>query len=163
MTVLIDNRQNRFRLSTEQIRKPAQAILNALGSAEGELSVLLLDDAAIAGLNQQYLGRPGPTNVIAFPMGEGDFADIQPELLGDVVISVDTAAKEAEELGISLSERIRELLIHGILHLFGYDHETAEADARAMEEKSEALLREIRDIDIDIQEVGRKGKSSWPD
>lgn len=163
MTVLIDNRQNRIHLSTEQIRRAAQAVLNALGSPEGELSVLLLDDAAIAELNKQYLNRRGPTNVIAFPMGEGDFAEIQPELLGDVVISLDTAAKEAKELETSLPERFRELLIHGILHLFGYDHETAEADARTMEAKSEELLRKIREIAIEMQEDSRKGKSSWPD
>lgn len=110
---------------------------------EGELSILIVDDPRIADLNQQYLNRTGPTNVIAFPMREGEFSDISPGLLGDVVISIDTAEKEGEIGGISTEERFIELLIHGILHLFGYDHENNEAEALLMEEKSQALLKII--------------------
>ena len=150
MTILIDNRQTRFQPSTEAIREAAQALLSALGSPEGELSVLLLDDPAIADLNEQYLGRQGATNVIAFPMNEGEFADINPDILGDVVISLDTAEREAREMGLSLAERFKELLIHGILHLYGYDHETNEADAKVMEERSEVLLGEMKAIDLEF-------------
>jgi len=121
-----------------------------LDSPESELSVLLLDDTAIAGLNQQYLNREGPTNVIAFPMSEGEFSAVSPELLGDVVISLDTAAREAEAVGLSINSRFKELLIHGILHLFGYDHVAEEAQARRMEEKSGELFEKVRTIDIAI-------------
>lgn len=151
MTILIDNRQNRFHLSTEQIRKAAQILLNALGSPDSELSVLLLDDTAIAGLNQHYLNREGPTNVIAFPMTEGEFSGLSPELLGDVVISLDTAAREAEAVNLSISSRFKELLIHGILHLFGYDHVAEETQARRMEEKSRELFEKVRPIDMKIE------------
>mgnify|MGYP001138459399 FL=1 len=96
----------------------------------------------------QYLNRQGATNVIAFPMTEGEFGDINPDLLGDVVISMDTAAREAEAIEMTFENRFKELLIHGILHLFGYDHETDEADAREMEDKSEALLEMIQSIDL---------------
>ena len=119
-----------------------------MGSPDGELSVLLLDDPEIADLNMQYLNRQGATNVIAFPMTEGEFGDINPDLLGDVVISMDTAAREAEAIKTTFENRFKELLIHGILHLFGYDHETDEADAREMEDKSEALLEMIQSIDL---------------
>ena len=119
-----------------------------MGSPDGELSVLLLDDPEIADLNMQYLNRQGATNVIAFPMTEGEFGDINPDLLGDVVISMDTAAREAEAIEMTFENRFKELLIHGILHLFGYDHETDEADAREMEDKSEALLEMIQSIDL---------------
>jgi len=121
-----------------------------LGSPEGELSVLLLDDPAIADLNEQYLGRQGATNVIAFPMNEGEFADINPDILGDVVISLDTAEREAREMGISLADHFKELLIHGILHLYGYDHETNEADAKVMEERSEGLFEEVKLIELEF-------------
>jgi probable rRNA maturation factor len=115
-----------------------------LGSPEGELSILLVDDATIAQLNRQYLSRSGPTNVIAFPMREGEFADVSPQLLGDVVISVDTAEREGNDAGIALEVRLEELLVHGILHLFGYDHEKNNADARVMAEKGTALMELIR-------------------
>ncbi len=78
-------------------------------------------------------------------MQEGQFGNITPGLLGDIVISCETAQKEAESANISLTERISQLLIHGILHLIGFDHETSESDAKKMEEKSLELLRQIED------------------
>jgi len=111
-----------------------------------ELSILITDDDAIAGMNQAYLGRTGPTNVIAFPMQEGAFADLTPGLLGDVVISADTALREARAMGISLEARFTELLIHGILHLSGYDHERSEAEAKKMEAKTRELLEMLASL-----------------
>jgi len=111
---------------------------------DGEISILIVDDPQIAILNQKYLERQGPTNVIAFAMREGEFSDLTPNLLGDVVISVDTAAREAQEAGLSKARRFDELLVHGILHLFGYDHEDSELKARRMEEKSRELMELIR-------------------
>jgi len=111
-----------------------------LDSPDSELSILIVDDREIAELNEEYLDRKGPTNVIAFPMQEGEFSRINPFLLGDVVISVETAAREGEEAGIPLEERMDELLVHGILHLFGFDHEKTEKEARKMEKKTLALI-----------------------
>jgi len=107
---------------------------------EGELSILIVDDREIAELNEAYLRRPKPTNVLAFPMQQGRFKELNPSLLGDVVISVDTAAREAEGAGVSLETRFDQLLIHGILHLFGFDHEKTLESARAMEDKENELL-----------------------
>ena len=76
-------------------------------------------------------------------MREGEFSHLSPQLLGDVVISMDTAAKEAQNSGMSMEQRFKELLLHGILHLFGYDHVSSEQDARKMEEKSQELLELI--------------------
>lgn len=114
-----------------------------MASHEAELSLLVVDDEGIAPLNHQYLGRTGPTNVIAFPMHEGAFADLSPHLLGDVVISVETCQREAEAAGITFDQRFTELLIHGILHLFGYDHEQSPAEAERMARKSDTLLRHL--------------------
>jgi probable rRNA maturation factor len=114
-----------------------------LDCPDAELSILLVDDAEIAKLNREYLGRRGPTNVIAFPMREGGFPEIMPQLIGDVVISIDTAAREALEADLSFETRFMQLLVHGILHLLGYDHEKPDADAEAMERKSEALLEKL--------------------
>ena len=140
MGVLISNRQNNRRIPLKRVRQTAQDILNALDCPDGELSVLIVDDPQIAELNTQYLNRRGPTNVIAFPMREGDFSQVTPNLLGDVVISMDTVKKEAKLGGISMQERFTQLLVHGILHLFGYDHEQSEAEARKMEKKSNDVL-----------------------
>lgn len=73
-------------------------------------------------------------------MREGEFADLSPHLLGDVVISMDTAAKEAQIAATSMERRFNELLVHGVLHLMGFDHETSEEDVQAMEDKSQELL-----------------------
>jgi probable rRNA maturation factor len=122
----------------------AAAILNALDSPEAELSIVLVDDDEIAALNQEYLRRSGPTNVIAFPMQEGAFGDITPHLLGDVVISLDTCRRESEGAAMPFEERFDQLLIHGILHLFGFDHVTNAADAERMAAKSEELVMVIK-------------------
>jgi probable rRNA maturation factor len=125
------------------LKKKAQAVLNALGCPDGELSILLLDDSQIAILNKKYLKREGPTNVIAFPMNEGPFAEVTPDLLGDVVISLETAATEGAMAGISMEDRLTQLLVHGILHLCGYDHETSDKEALRMEEKNKEILKSI--------------------
>lgn len=140
MAVLISNRQKRKRILLREIRHKAQAVLNALGYPEHELSILIVDDKEMAQLNAQYLHREGPTNVIAFPMQEGDFADVNPMMLGDVVLSVDTAQAEARAARIPFAARFTQLLVHGILHLVGYDHETDEEEARRMEAKSDELI-----------------------
>ena len=140
MEVQIDNRQDRHPIQLTKIQAQAKAVLNALGSPDGELSILIVDDPSIAELNQRYLNRQGATNVIAFPMQEGQFAGITPQLLGDVVISADTTMREAGDAGIDFQDRLTELLIHGILHLFGYDHVTNPEDARKMEAKSRELI-----------------------
>ncbi len=133
-------------MSLKKMEKNAQAVLNALDSPDGELSILIVDDPQIAILNKEYLNRQGPTNVIAFPMRDGGFGDLNPHLLGDVVISVETARREGGDAGISTHARFSELLVHGILHLFGYDHKNDVDEARRMEEKSDELLEMLRQI-----------------
>lgn len=107
-----------------------------------ELSILVVDDQKIEALNTEYRGRQKPTNVLSFPMREGGPPYLSP-LLGDVVISADTTQKEADEAEITFEERFSQLLIHGVLHLVGYDHELSEADAQQMEKKSLEILRII--------------------
>ena len=115
-----------------------------MGCNRAELSISIVDDAEIEALNQKYLNRNGPTNVIAFPMRTGQFSDITPHLLGDVVISIETAASEGERSGISLEERFTQLLVHGILHLLGYDHEKTKEEAENMGKKSKEILKTLK-------------------
>jgi probable rRNA maturation factor len=123
------------------VARKTEQILNALGCNAHEISIVILDDKEITHLNESYRGICKPTNVLAFPMQEGEFSDITPGLLGDVVISLETAEKEAITANISLEERISQLLIHGILHLLGFDHEEGDREACDMETKSLELLR----------------------
>jgi len=112
-----------------------------LGFTDSELSVTVVGDRTMRRLNLEYRGLDRSTNVLSFPMGEGEFPDLNPQLLGDVVISADTASREAEEQGISFAERFLFLLLHGILHVSGYDHErTGEKEARRMERKQRELF-----------------------
>jgi rRNA maturation RNase YbeY len=97
----------------------------------------------MAQLNERYLGRKGPTNVMAFPMGGEDFV-AETSMLGDVVVSVDTALRESEKLQEHPERTVDRLLIHGLLHLLGYDHEGSEAEAKRMRREEERLLDLIR-------------------
>lgn len=111
---------------------------------EGELSLLLVDDGQIQQINRDYLQRDWPTNVISFSMREGADASMHPHLLGDVVISTDTAARDAAEAAVSFESELYFLLLHGILHLFGYDHERGtEQQALEMEALEERLFNGI--------------------
>ncbi|MFH2013186.1 MAG: rRNA maturation RNase YbeY [Pseudomonadota bacterium] len=118
-------------------------ILKDLECPDSEISILMVDDKQIEVINKQYLGRSGPTNVISFPMTEGDFTAVNPYLLGDVVISVETAKRQAEESEIAVEEMIDFFLIHGVLHLLGYDHENSGEEAQVMQAKEKELLNKI--------------------
>jgi len=122
------------------VRKIAKETLNALESPDGELSLSFVTDQEITDLNQKHLFRPRPTDVLAFSMREGDFTEINPSLLGDVVISVETAKKQADAKGHVFEEELCLLLIHGILHLLGYEHEIPGPLARAMRKKENELF-----------------------
>ncbi len=96
-------------------------------------------------INRDYLGKDRPTNVISFSLQEGDCGGINPQALGDVIISADTAAQEAEDGGLEFFERLSFLLLHGTLHLCGYDHErSGEAEAAKMQQKEQQLFRILK-------------------
>lgn len=115
-----------------------------MGSPDAELSLLLVDDEEMAGYNREFRGKEGPTNVLAFAMREGEFPELTPHLLGDVVISAETARREAEAAGTELEFRLDELLVHGVLHLFGLDHERGEEAADSMFRRTRELVEIIR-------------------
>ncbi|OQY00483.1 MAG: rRNA maturation RNase YbeY [Desulfobacteraceae bacterium 4572_130] len=127
----------------QTINNKTKQILSALGYENNEISIVMTGDNEIKKLNNKFRGISKPTNVLAFPMLNNDFSLINPELLGDIVISVETAEKEAQKFGISLGERISQLLIHGILHLIGFDHEAGKLNADKMRKKSLELIQLI--------------------
>ncbi|KPJ59660.1 MAG: hypothetical protein AMJ42_01835 [Deltaproteobacteria bacterium DG_8] len=109
-----------------------------------EISILLVDDHQIKKLNKKYLHRSRPTDVISFSQIEGEFSHINTNLLGDVVISVETAKRQAKEANTTLQDEITFLLIHGVLHLLGYDHEGSVKKAQEMKAKERELFSKVK-------------------
>jgi probable rRNA maturation factor len=118
--------------------------LESLGFEEAELSVLLVSDRRIQQLNRQYLARNRPTDVLAFAQWEGGGEALHPDWLGDVVISAETAEEQAAQEGTGLNQELDLLLVHGILHLIGYEHTGASEEAAVMGRKQRQLLRRIQ-------------------
>jgi len=119
----------------------ANAILNAVGEPNAELCVELIGDRGMQRLNREYRGRNTFTDVLAFSQREAEGGP-RSVLLGDVVISVHTAVRQARARHHSADEELAILLIHGILHLCGYDHERSEAEARRMRRR-ELIVRRL--------------------
>lgn len=128
-------------IATGTVRGRALKMLEHLGLDGTELSVALVDDAAIHELNRDYRGKDKPTDVLAFAMEEGMAAPDNDgaRVLGDVIISIDTAAKQAAKRRLPLLIEVTMLLAHGLLHLLGYDHQTDEEE-REMSAKTQELL-----------------------
>jgi probable rRNA maturation factor len=120
----------------DEIAAVARHVLQAEGQPDSELSVTLVDDERIAEIHVDYMDIPGATDVISFPLSDPE--DPIP-ILGEVVVSVDTAAREAAERGISLREELLRYVVHGTLHLFGYDDHEPD-DYAAMHARQEELL-----------------------
>jgi len=160
---LVTIRNGPFRgISRVEVRRWAEKMLRCLGLADAELSVALTDDDEIHELNRVFRGLDRPTDVLAFAMRErnpmgarpvgrrgtqpaahrsvGDHASASPDMLGDVVLSVETARRQAKRAGRDLASELRALMAHGLLHLVGYDHRT-KAEARAMVGETRRLCR----------------------
>jgi probable rRNA maturation factor len=142
----IQNEQELFELDMDLIERWTHKILTIMEKDDVELSIVLTDNKHIQELNREYLGRDKPTNVISFPQQEGEgFAGNH---LGDVVISVERAYEESLEGGIDMKGRIKQLLVHGICHLSGYNHEeTSEDKVLEMEAAEEWVLGQLEEPD----------------
>ncbi|MBB6254908.1 rRNA maturation RNase YbeY [Nitrospirillum iridis] len=134
------------------LRQALAVDADALPDGEGEVSILLSDNAAVRVLNHQYRGKDKPTNVLSFPMldedGEGDDFELPegmerpPYLLGDIILAYETLMTEAAEQGKPVANHLTHLVIHGVLHLLGYDH-IEDAEAETMERLETAILADM--------------------
>ena len=139
--VWTENRQDRLKVSLRHLRWFANRILEALSLERTSVSILVTDDDGIQELNRRYLHRDRPTNVISFPMQEGEIIRGDTAYLGDLVISADAAVREGAAQGYRPEELLLLYVIHGLLHLAGYDHEGDDPTAsKRMEAKQNALL-----------------------
>lgn len=140
MDVFVANEQDDVEVSEVRLVDLARVAAEEEGiDPRGELSVLLVDEEAMASLKERWLGEPGPTDVLAFPMDELA-GDEEPYILGDIVICPAFAAREARG---AIAEEIELLLVHGFLHLLGYDHVRPQ-DAKTMRHRERRILDAFR-------------------
>ncbi len=125
-------------LSYDFFMEVAKGVFNKVGRKDNsyEISLLITDDNEIRQLNKEYRGKDSPTDVLSFPMED----DV---ILGDVVISLDTAIRQSESAEINLDREVAFLFIHGLLHLLGYDHEISEEAEKEMFSLQEDILQKL--------------------
>jgi len=122
----------------ERASRAAAQVAQELAHPRLCASVLFTSDEDVRALNAEWRGKDKPTNVLSFPMLERDdllelALDGPPEMLGDIALAFETCTRDAEEKGIPVAQHATHLIVHGLLHLAGYDHETSDEDADAME------------------------------
>ena len=141
MKIQIGNDQKLIQIDRRKIRSVITKLCKHLDCTGKEISLTFVSDARIQELNREYRDKNKPTDVLSFSLQEGEFSEINPDILGDIVISVETAKKNAQKNGLSLEQEINFLIIHGLLHLLGYNHEnTTKEEAGKMRRKQKELL-----------------------
>ncbi len=138
----INYQSDNLHINPKLIRRQCSRLLKMLSLSDYDVSILLTDDEEISWFNSQYRDKVGPTNVLSFPSAEGDQPQIGTDAfleLGDIIISLDRTAHEAEKLNLTCHGRLIQLVIHGLLHLIGYDHELSQKEAERMENKEKEL------------------------
>lgn len=145
LAVEISDRQKVLRVAAEPLKRLMRRALAAEGVAQAELSILLVDDRRMAKLHEQWLGIPGPTDVITFDLTESGAAgphEARAGLQGDIVVSAETARRTSRQLGWTPRQELILYLLHGLLHLTGYD-DILPADRRAMRAREKSLLQQL--------------------
>ena len=146
MPIHIQSQVRRIVFDQTRLERSAGAILADVGETSAEMGILFVGDQRMRGLNRRYRGKDRTTDVLAFAMREAftpHASRLTPRPLGDVVISIPTAWRQAKEARRSLDEELACLLVHGILHLCGYDHERGEKEARRMHRRERMILQSI--------------------
>lgn len=142
MPVLISSRLRRRRLRLPRLQSLAETILQKAGVAGANLSLLLVGDRSMRRLNRRYRRKDRTTDVLAFPALQPSSRSV-PVLLGDVVISLPQAERQARQAGHPLDRELTVLVIHGLLHLLGYDHERSRREARRMARREALVLSRL--------------------
>ena len=139
MAVLIRDSQRLFALDRRLVRKVTEGLLSCLGLENRDLSLLFTDNRRIQEMNRLYFNKDRATNVISFSYTDG----FPCEVVGDLIISLERAHEESERSAIPFYERVFSLIIHGLLHVQGFDHEKGEREARRMRYREKKLLGHV--------------------
>jgi probable rRNA maturation factor len=143
MPIYLKNNQKSIRLDRRKIRRELNRALLLLGCQTAEVSVLFVGDRKMRSLNFRFRQKDKTTDVLSFPMSEGQH-DVAGSVLGDIVVSVPRAALQAGQYGVPLHDEMLRLLLHGLLHLLGYDHEIDEYQKRRMKKKEKELFDAVK-------------------
>lgn len=130
-----------YRLRKLALKVPAY-ILELESQFDAEVSIVFIDEDEMQELNNTYRAKDRPTDILSFRLNEGEFAGINPNVLGDIAISLPVAARQAKQYGVTIDREITRLLVHGVLHLLGYDHIEA-VDAKVMLPMQERYIDEV--------------------
>ncbi|MFL6207891.1 MAG: rRNA maturation RNase YbeY [Pyrinomonadaceae bacterium] len=133
MMIEVINRKRKLLVDCERWQTFAAKALKVIPANGAGVTVAFVSDRAMRELNRRWRGKRGTTDVLSFPAGQDEFERRAGATLGDVVISVERAARQAAEHGLTLDEEIAQLILHGLLHLCGYDHETDDGEMSALE------------------------------
>jgi probable rRNA maturation factor len=133
VSIEVINRQRKRRVNLKHWREFAERALHATGENKREVTIVFVADSAIKKLNRQFRGRNYPTDVLSFPTQHERFEEELNNDLGEVVISLDRAAVQAKENGLTLTNEVAQLILHGLLHLCGHDHETDNGEMNRLE------------------------------
>jgi probable rRNA maturation factor len=133
MVIEVVNRQRKVMLDCERWREFGARALKVVPADSAGVTVAFVSDRAMRELNRRWRGKVGTTDVLSFPAGQDEFEKLEGLRLGDVVISVEQAARQAEEHGLSFEDEVAQLILHGLLHLCGYDHETDKGEMNLLE------------------------------
>lgn len=145
MDISILNKQRKYPLDMIQVRNWTRQILLLQKFENGEVNVIFVNNRRIRDYNRDYRKIDRATDVLSFPMREGFGGDLHPDFLGDVMISLEMTEVEAKSYAREMDEQLLILLIHGILHLMGYDHEGSEAEEKKMIRRERFILKKIQD------------------
>lgn len=140
--VLVKNLHPHKRVKLKPLRRLGEKVLQGEKNRQN-VNVILVDDKYITRLNKKFLNKNGSTDVLSFGMAEGKKMNPEPDVLGEVYISLDRAEKQAEEYDHSFQEEVNLLAVHGLLHLLGYDHRKRDEEKK-MTKKEEKYLSSIR-------------------
>ena len=127
------NRQRRRKIATKEWREFGAKALQAIGTNRNGATIAFVSDHAIKKLNRGFRGQDDVTDVLSFPAEQSEFEKAEGLSLGDVVISIEQATRQAREHGLSLKHEVSQLILHGLLHLSGYDHETDRGEMNRLE------------------------------
>lgn len=152
MSLVIRNLQRKVPIDIRSFRKEAERAVSLLGLDKYEVSIILVNDTRCRQLNKQFRGKDRPTDVLSFPLYDSlqeakKAKSLGEVLLGDIVINVHMCQRIADKEKVPLRRILREMAIHGLLHLIGYDHERSPSEARKMKKKQKELIDAIEKMD----------------
>jgi probable rRNA maturation factor len=141
--VFVANAHPSLEVDSERLRSVASLVMHKENCCRGGVNIILATDEDLRKMNDQYLGRDHPTDVMAFPMGGDEHPRAEDTVAGEIYVSLDRARQQAREYSVTFVQEVERLVIHGLLHLCGYDHEGKE-EAGRMRSREDKFLETIR-------------------